>query len=161
MNTYSKVLVGGLALVLTNIPAVEARTCYYDRWGRYRCKSSLSTAARIGLGIGLAIAGLLILGLLFCLIMLRRRRARRANGFVTAGPFHNDKPYQQSDNYQHYPGGGSDYHNQNGHGYGTPNYPVNEPRFPAPSYQGNSTFAPPNGPPPTHYAPPPGPPPTK
>ncbi|CAE6532892.1 unnamed protein product [Rhizoctonia solani] len=162
MNTYSKTLVGGLALALANIPVVDAaRTCYYDRFGRYRCRNRLSTGARIGLGIGVAIAGLLLLGLMCCLIVLRRRRARRAHpdGFVTTEPIHHDKPPHQPGQYQPYPGGGSDYPNQNG--YGTPNYAVNEPQFPAPSYQGTGGYAPPTGPPPANYAPPPGPPPTK
>ncbi|CUA74152.1 hypothetical protein RSOLAG22IIIB_05443 [Rhizoctonia solani] len=159
MNTQAKILIGSLALALANIPVVDARSCYYDRFGRYRCRSGLSRAARIGLGIGIAAAALLLLGLLFCLMMLRRRRARRANGgnFVATGPLHHDKAPQQPDQYQPYPGE-SNYPNQNG--YGAPNYPVNEPQFPVPSYQAGG-YAPPNGPPPTNYAPPPGPPPAK
>ncbi|CAE6446923.1 unnamed protein product [Rhizoctonia solani] len=160
MNSYSKVLLGSLVLALANLPVVDAaRSCYYDRWGRYRCRNRLSTGARIGLGIGVAFAGLILLGLLCCMIILRRRRARRLNG--GDGPFHHDKHPQQPANYQPYPGGGPEYATQNAHGVGTPNYPVNEPQFPAPSYQGNGNYAPPNGPPPNHYAPPPGPPPAK
>ncbi|CAE6414721.1 unnamed protein product [Rhizoctonia solani] len=152
----------GLALVLTNIPVVDAaRTCSYDRFGRYRCRSRLSSAARIGMGVGIAIAGLVVLGLLFCLILLRRRRARRTNagGYVETGPIHHDKPPHQPGQYQPHPGGEPNYPNQNG--YGSPNYPVNEPQFPTPSYQGGGGYAPPNGPPPTNYAPPAGPPPAK
>ncbi|CAE6340932.1 unnamed protein product [Rhizoctonia solani] len=162
MNNYSKVLFGSLALALASIPVADARSCYYDRLGRYRCRGGLSRAARIGMGVGIAIAGLLVLALLTCLILLRRRRARRAkgSGFATAGPLHHDKPPQQTGTYQPYPGS-ADYENQNGHGHGAPNYPVNEPQFPTPSYQGNGGYAPPNGPPPTQYAPPSGPPPVK
>ncbi|CAE6534101.1 unnamed protein product [Rhizoctonia solani] len=149
MNRYSKVLVGSLILALANIPVVDARPCYYDRVNRYRCGNRLSRAARIGLGIGIAIAVLFILGVAFCL----RRRARRANGgpFIPNRALHRDKPHQ----------GGPGYFNQNGHAHGTPNYPVNEPQHPAPIYQGDGGYAPPNGPPPTNYAPPPGPPPAK
>ncbi|KAH7341398.1 hypothetical protein B0J17DRAFT_646372 [Rhizoctonia solani] len=93
------------------------------------------------------------------MIILRRRRARRMNG--GDGPFHHDKHPKQPESYQPYPGGGPEYANQNGHGHGTPNYPVNEPQAPAPIYQGNGGYAPPNGPPPNHYAPPAGPPPAK
>ncbi|CEL55776.1 hypothetical protein RSOLAG1IB_01788 [Rhizoctonia solani AG-1 IB] len=162
MNNYSKVLIGSLALALANIPVADARSCYYDRWGRYRCRGGLSRAARIGMGIGIAVAALLVLGLFWCLFILRRRRARRANGGVSAatGPFQHDKHPQQPGGYQPYPGS-SDYENQNGHGYGSSNYPVNEPQFPTPSYQGNGAYAPPTGPPPAQYAPPSGPPPAK
>ncbi|CAE7210251.1 unnamed protein product [Rhizoctonia solani] len=162
MNTYSKTLIVGLTLVLANIPVVDARSCYYDRFGRYRCRGGLSRAARIGLGIGIAAAVLLLLALLSCLMLIRRRRARRAQGgyIKTTGPLHHDKPPQQPGLHQPYPEGGSYNPNQNGHAYGTPNYHVNEPQFPAPSYQAGG-YAPHNGPPPTNYAPPPGPPPAK
>ncbi|KAG8712985.1 hypothetical protein FRC08_013827 [Ceratobasidium sp. 394] len=168
MTSHSKsnaILATG-ALLMANAPGVVARRCYYDRFGRYRCTSGLATAARIGIGIGMAVLGLLILGCLLCVLIMRRRKARARGGMValpppatSGGPGQYEKQAQpQSGSYQPYPGGGAEYPNQTG---GT-NYGSAGPQFPEPSYQPAGGYNAPSGPPPnTTYAPPTGPPPGK
>ncbi|KAG8718775.1 hypothetical protein FRC08_004396 [Ceratobasidium sp. 394] len=148
------------ALLMANAPGVVARRCYYDRFGRLLCTSGLATAARIGLGIGMSVLGLLILGCLICGLIMRRRKTRARGGMAalpppatSGGPGQYEKQAQPQSG--SYPGGGAEYNpNQTG---GT-NYGSAGPQFPEPSYQP----AAPSGPPPnTTSAPPTGSPPEK
>lgn len=159
MNSITSSLFATL-LLLANATSVSARRCYYDsRYQRYRCESGLRRAARIGLGIGLAVLALLLLLIALCILRRRRRRALQHSGGlpppVTGGGFHEKPAEQQPGNYQPHPGG------PNQTGFGAADYPVNQPQFPAPSYQAGTGYAPPAGPPPSTYAPPSGPPPAK
>ncbi|KAH7104808.1 hypothetical protein BKA62DRAFT_767851 [Auriculariales sp. MPI-PUGE-AT-0066] len=159
-TTYTRVLLVALALYAPSV--VEARRCYYDSYGRYRCTSSLANGARIGIAIACAAVGLLLLLALLC---CRRRAARRRNmAFVnqpqttapqstfTGGPVHNNGQYAASP----YAAG-----NQ-GHATGGPQFPqaAYSQNAAAPPYPGGN-YAAPSGAPPTTgaYAPPPGPPP--
>ncbi|KAF8753518.1 hypothetical protein RHS01_06921 [Rhizoctonia solani] len=152
MNNYSKVLVGSLALALANIPVADARSCYYDRLGRYRCRGGLSRAARIGMGVAIvSIAGLLVLALVCCFVMLRRRRARRANGggFVPAGsgPSTMTSHLNSLVAINLIRGIQTTRMRLDMDMGASPDYPVNGPQFPTPSYQGNGGgYAPPMDP---------------
>ncbi|QRW04319.1 transmembrane protein [Ceratobasidium sp. AG-Ba] len=145
------------ATLLANIYPVAARRCGYDRYGRYRCTSGLARAARIGLGVGMAVLGILLLLCLLCLIKMRRRRARKHMDTLPApataggvGPAQYEKPADpRGGQYNAYPGGGADFTNHHG-----------APQFPEATHQPAGGYAPPPGAPPNAaYAPPAGPPP--
>ncbi|KAI9457320.1 hypothetical protein BJY52DRAFT_1272947 [Lactarius psammicola] len=133
-RTIAAILLAGF------LPGVKA-DCWIDSRGFERC-DRLSTAARVGIGIGFFI---LFLALIFSLVTYRRRRAAQANlAYV----------------HQNQPQGGNVY---NAYG-GQPPY---GPQYPPPAHGGpgyaydptNSGFAPPAGSPPQYYPPPPGAPP--
>ncbi|KAF8599605.1 hypothetical protein BDV93DRAFT_609185 [Ceratobasidium sp. AG-I] len=159
MTRSSALLATGFVLLANVSGVAAARRCGYDRYGRYRCTGGLARAARIGLGIGMAVLALLIFACLFMLLKIRRRRALKHSGGLpppaTAGPYH-EKPLGHGA--QPYPGGTAEYptHTGNGFAHG------NGPQIPEPTYQSGGGYAPPSGPPPSaQYAPPAGPPPAR
>ncbi|KAG8942077.1 hypothetical protein FRC03_003679 [Tulasnella sp. 419] len=165
-----------LALTLA-VRTADARRCYYDAYGRYRC-SALSNAARVGIGIACAVAALILLALLS---FARRRRLQRINkGYATAFQ------QRQANPQTHQPGAqpqytgffgqpGSFSPQQTGGNWtgATPQYPPNAyqqdggaggfkpPSGPPPNFTGTHQYQPPTAEPPPnyHYVPPAGPPP--
>ncbi|KAI0728979.1 hypothetical protein C8Q72DRAFT_831934 [Fomitopsis betulina] len=141
----SPLLVVALAF-FSNLTSVRALYCVENERGFEQC-SVLSPGARIGIGIALAFAGLL---LIFA-VAARRQRQIKQNNLAYAN---NNIGMQGPSPYNVPPG-----YNQ-GQGY-NPQYP----QYPAPAHNGfdpRAGFAPPYQPyqaPPPQYTPPPGPPP--
>ncbi|EPQ53331.1 hypothetical protein GLOTRDRAFT_111940 [Gloeophyllum trabeum ATCC 11539] len=147
-GTHTKL--NAMALVaLAALPSVRAEYCYRDDNGFERC-SAYSPGVRVAIGVIIAVAFLVFLGLLE---FGRRRRAQRANMAYVNGP--QAPPYQAS-NYGAYggypPPGGPQYpppaHNNGAY---DPSAGFAPPSVPPPQYPGGYTpgpYAPPQGPPP-------------
>ncbi|KAG8951483.1 hypothetical protein FRC04_006015 [Tulasnella sp. 424] len=136
--------IAAIALLSSAFLPQALASCYVDRYGRRRC-SGLSNGARIGIGIAIAVVGLLVL----CFAAwLRRRQMRRANkAFIVHG---GQQPYQPGFNQPNQPvsrqpiGG---YKNQQPGTTGT-QYPAAAHTPINHSTGGPGTFNPPPGPPP-------------
>jgi len=135
------------SLVLALSPLVRAENCYYNSFGQEYC-SGLSNGARIGIGVGVFVVGVI---LICALGAMRRRRVRRINKAYALAQQNGG-----SGGLQPQPGfGGGSYRPSSGYG---PN--AGQTQYPQQAYApgGPGTYAPPPGPPPVNnaYKPPAG-----
>jgi len=136
-------LLAAALLFFSNIRSVRALYCVDTGRGFQEC-SVLSPGARIGIGIAIAIAGLLLI--FFVGIMRQRRNKRNNMAYV------NNNIGMQGSQYAGPPG----YYQSQG-------YAQQYPQYPPPTHNNgwdpNTGFAPPYQTQPPQYTPPPGPPP--
>ncbi|KAI0919972.1 hypothetical protein AcV5_001904 [Taiwanofungus camphoratus] len=142
-------LLAAALLLFSCLPTAHAY-CYVDGFGYEHC--SLSTGARIAIGVCIAIAGLL---LILAAGMIRQRRIRRANMVYINNANQDNVPPTYPSQGSPYVGAG--YLPNTNPGY-LPSYNAQYPQYPPQMHNGwdpQSGYAPPFQPP--RYSPPQGP----